>query len=391
MKVRTYFSLIILLLYSTSCIKNDKAENDTYSQYKVEKRVYDISKSILLENKDAIQIKKIIKLSVDSKVPLGCVDKLIIAEDRVFILDRTFSRYLFIYDSNGILLAKIGDKGQGPGEYFDGPKDFYIDDKNKQITVFESQSKMINTYDWNGNIINNRRLANSWPYSFAKKDSFYYFAYKTIDKNSYLLQVEDENENVYEKYKKLNKKRDVVKDNCFYVTAQQVYFVEDYNNDVVVLKDGNIHKFLSFDFGENSISKDFLSEHKGKEFIKNALSNHKATNIANIVETNNLFSFQFSFQKMLYQVIQSKENGNYLCGVALNSFNFPGLVFTNFGDELVTVLTAELLDHLLNLKQHNVDEWNKLLVGTHPAIRKILQASEAGQTDDYIIIYNLML
>jgi hypothetical protein len=391
MKAVIYTISMIVLLSVNSCVKSKQTEKETNVQYEIEHKSYDISKTILLENHDDVNVKKIIKLSVDLTLPLGGIDKLVVTEDRIFVLDRTFSRYLFIYDANGNLLFKIGDKGNGPSEYFDGPSDFYINEKTKQITIYESQSKLMYTYDWAGKIIKTRRLINTWPYSFAHVDSFFYYAYKTIDKDTYLLHVEDENEKVYLKHKKINKKRDVVRSNCFYVTSQNVYFIEDYNNDVVVLNDGKIQSILSFDFGENSISRDFLSKYNGEEFVKNALSNDKATNISRIVETDKIFAFQFRYKKMLYQIIQSKENGNYLCGLGFNSFVFPGHVYSSYGNELVAVLRAETLDRYLSLKMENNDAWNNLLLLAHPSIKKILLESKVGQTDDYVFIFDLRL
>jgi hypothetical protein len=382
--------LIIMCGFVNACKEIDRSKNE-YSEYVVENLMFNISDPIILEDLNSIEVKQVIKLDFDVEVPLGQIDKLILIEDRIFVLDRTFSRYLYIYDREGNLLYKIGGRGSGPGEYFSGPKDFCIDESSHEIVVFESESQKILTYSWNGELINVRMLQKTWPYSFAKLDSIFYFAYKTVDKDSYLLRIEGEKETPFLKYKKLKKQREVVADNCFFVTPEYVYFVEDHNNDVVVLKNKSIEKILSFDFGSNSISKDFLSKYKGNEFIKKALSNEKATNISQIVETDHIFAFQFMFKKMKFQIIQDKRNGNYLSGIVLNSGFFPSDVYTSYNNDLVSVLSAEYIDVLLTTKESSPEDWERIINSSHPIISEILLKSREGQTTDYIFVYDIYI
>jgi hypothetical protein len=181
----------------------------------------------------------------------------------------------------------------------------------------------------------------------------------------------------------------VVSDECFFNTSQYVYFAEDFNNDVIVLKDNKIEKILSINFGEHSISKNFLKIYKGNEFIKKALSNKKATNISTIVETENLFAFQYVFENMLFQIIYNKHTKKYLNGISLNNGFFPSEILTCYNNYFVSALSAEYLEVILPLKYENNDEWNKIISSAHPIIKDILLNSKEGITDDYIIIYEI--
>jgi len=381
--------LFFISLFGYGC--KERYQDNINDQYVIEKLEFDISKQTMLENLDSIKIKEVVKLSVDPSLPLGRIDKVIIAEDRILILDRTFSKFLFVYDRQGNLLYKIGDRGNGPGEYVNTPKDFHVDESQKKITVYNSEIKTLNTYNWNGGLIDARLLEKTWPYTFAMFDSVYYFAYKTVDTDSYLFRIEDEKEKNYFKYKRLKNKRDVVSNECFFSTSQYIYFVEDFNNEIVVLKDKGVEKILSIDFGENSIQKDFLTKYKGDEFIKEALSTKKATNISKIVETDDLFTFQYVYEKMGFQIVHNKNNKNYLNGVSLNSGYFPSEIHTSYNNCLVSVLSAEYLEGILSIEDEDSGTWNMIINSAHPIIKEILLNSKEGIADDYIFFYELGL
>lgn len=377
-----------ILLYAC---KRTADDNNIDNQYVIEKMEFDISKSIMLEDLDSIEVKDIIKLGADSTMPLGTIDKVIVTKDRLFVLDKTFSKFLFVYDRQGDFLWKIGYKGRGEGEYLNGPIDFVVDESIKNIDVFESEIKTIFTYDWDGELIHTKVLEETWPYSFTKSDSIFYFAYNTVDKDGYLLRIEDEKENPLFKYKPLNKIRELVSDHSFFTTPQNIYFVEDYNNDVFVLRNNGIgiEKILSFDFGDNSIEKDFLTKYKGKEFIKTALANEKATKIAEIVETDELFAFQIMNHKTKFQIIQNKDSGKYLTGISWNIGLFPNLIHTNYDNYLVSSMSAEHIEFLCALKDSDPNGWNELINSAHPEIKNILLSSGGGKSSDYIFIYDL--
>lgn len=375
--------LILICTLGYAC--KERKESHINEQYLVENLEFNIDKQVIANHFDSIKIKEVIKLSVDADLPLGRIDRIAVTKDRIFILDRTFSKFLFVYDRQGNWLYKIGNKGNGPGEYITTPKDFYVDDSLKEITVFDSEIKTLYKYNWDGVLINSRILRKTWPYTFTKFGSNFYFAYKTTDTDSYLVRIEDEEENTYFKYKRLKNKRDIVSDECFFNVFQHVYFVENFNNTIVLFKNQGVEKILSIDFGKNSISKNFLDKYKGDEFVKAALSNEKATNISKIVETNKLFAFQYTYKKMRFQIVYNKNNGNYLNGISLNEGYFPSEILTCYDNYLVSALSAEFLEIL----HEDRDAWNTIINSAHPVVKDILRNSIAGVADDYIFIYEL--
>jgi hypothetical protein len=103
------------------------------------------------------------------------------------------------------------------------------------------------------------RYFDFWDSLIFVNTGFTFFLCKISKFHHLLFHIEDGKENTYFKYKSLKNKRDVVSNEYFFNTPQYIYFVEDFNNDIIVLKDKGIEKILSIDFGENSIFKDFLT------------------------------------------------------------------------------------------------------------------------------------
>ncbi|MDR0558983.1 MAG: 6-bladed beta-propeller [Prevotellaceae bacterium] len=370
----------------------DSAENQYITEIlKFDLDESEVKKHSMLKNLDSIIVKEVIKLGRDPDLPVGHIDKIAVAENRIFVLDRTYSKFLFVYDRQGNFLYKIGEKGNGPGEYYSSPKDFHIDESHKTLTVFNSEMKTLFTYNWDGRLIETRVLKKTWPYAFAKSDSMFYFAYNIVqDSDSHLFRIEDKKENTYFKYKKLKNKRDVLLPDCLYSTHQHVYFVEDYNNDIIVLKGREIEKIISIDFGKNAIAKNFLTEDKGEKFIEKAIANKKATQIRKIVETEQLFTFGYIYEDYGWQVIYNKKNGNYLNGISLNTGCFPSKVENSYNNCLVSALSAEYFDSILSLKDENPEEWwNTLLSSAHPVMKEIFQNLKEDDTYDYVFIYEL--
>lgn len=77
---------------------------------------------------------------------IGRVDKMIIKDGRIYILDIALKRALYVFDLTGKFLFKIDRKGKGPGEYTD-LRDFIVDDNSIIINTF---GKVL-FFDLNGN------------------------------------------------------------------------------------------------------------------------------------------------------------------------------------------------------------------------------------------------
>lgn len=98
-----------------------------------------------------IQFYKFKKFDIDlNKVAFKSISKIIIHENRVYILDSQLSR-IFVFDKKARYLHSIGRPGQGPGD-LQYPRDFVISEDGK-IYIVCSMVKRIEVFTLDGNFI----------------------------------------------------------------------------------------------------------------------------------------------------------------------------------------------------------------------------------------------
>ena len=87
---------------------------------------------------------------------LGRVDKIEFLDNYLCVLEKR--RGLFLFDKQGKFVRKIGNKGNGPGEYV-SPDDITVDKENKKIYILDSNQRVLK-YSSNGVYESSFRLAN---------------------------------------------------------------------------------------------------------------------------------------------------------------------------------------------------------------------------------------
>lgn len=88
-------------------------------------------KAIPLDNKEAL---------------ISRIDKMQPYKNHLFILDFFVAKGVFEFDQEGKFIKKIGNIGNGPGEYA-SCDDFTINEQSEEIYIYDSSYKRINKYD----------------------------------------------------------------------------------------------------------------------------------------------------------------------------------------------------------------------------------------------------
>lgn len=98
---------------------------------------------------------RFVPLSTSEESVIGKIDKILITDDYIFILDRFIAGHVFQFDSNGSFVRNVGRIGPGPKEY-QRPTDFTL--HNDQIYIMDDGVGVI-SYDFNGNFVEKKRLS----------------------------------------------------------------------------------------------------------------------------------------------------------------------------------------------------------------------------------------
>lgn len=150
MRITIYFFVFIIVL--SSCIKKDNKHirsNRIYHVFDLDKTP--IEDTILLSS----FVKSITPIPLETKEDnlLGFVSSLQTTAHYIFVSDNSASKSVFMFAKDGKFIRKIGQFGQGPGEYI-SIHDFTINEANHLIYILDYESNNILVYDFStGNFI----------------------------------------------------------------------------------------------------------------------------------------------------------------------------------------------------------------------------------------------
>ncbi|WP_132433535.1 6-bladed beta-propeller [Natronoflexus pectinivorans] len=107
---------------------------------------------------------------------IGKIDKLIITDDYIFVMDVEHAKKLFQFDSNGRFIKIIGGFGRGPGEY-QQLVDFTVCDITNRILAIDINRKLV-VFDKQGELIKELIIDQGDPMScrvLMHNESIYFF------------------------------------------------------------------------------------------------------------------------------------------------------------------------------------------------------------------------
>ena len=142
---KTLLGIFILCLFlSLSCTEATKTVY-TDSKLKVNLDTIPKEEELLLSSFVKREDCSIVLLDTVSDALMGEINKLSVCEDYIITLDRNVYKGVLTFDKDGRFLRKIGQKGQGPGEYV-SPSDFAYSIDEDKIFVLDSQLRKIMIY-----------------------------------------------------------------------------------------------------------------------------------------------------------------------------------------------------------------------------------------------------
>ena len=86
------------------------------------------------------RVKSIDYIKLDSSEPVGVIDKMIVTNDKIFIMDSFAAQQIFVFDKTGKLLFRIKNKGRGPKEYI-SIWDMQVDTIRNEILVNDALAR----------------------------------------------------------------------------------------------------------------------------------------------------------------------------------------------------------------------------------------------------------
>ncbi len=368
MKIYIYILVLISVIYNCSDNKKRNNKNRTFENLEIIGVNLDNMKKISLS--EIYSSVKWIKLESNNNNVIGEIVKLEVLKDKFYIQSDNF---IDIFTNNGKFINRISNSGRGPGEYI-SLSDFFVDEKDESILVYDSKSKKIIKYNSEGEFLNEIQTDLD-GYSFTKLDDNYAVyigsAYYNEDSNCRL--------NILNSKGGIISKHIPIKDNeakflhlgdltNFKKFNNSTSFLYSFNDTIYDLNDKGITPKFFVDFGKDKLPEKYLEKTYNdiREFLESCKKTRFAYRIIGFFETSNAIVFSFMHRYDIIHVYYSKSTKNkFIVNELINDFNFPSLSVpssfgnlpkTSHGNNLYTIQSAYEFTETIELIKTKLSE-----------------------------------
>lgn len=310
---------------------------------------------------------RFVKLELTEKSIIGDINKVVVFEDRIYVLDKqTYS--LLIFNMDGEFVFRISRIGHGPGEYVQ--LDFFdIDFENRQIVLTDLMGYRILRYDLKGNFISGKKIP------FWVEGVTHVFDNGTIvfanhrdnkhalnqEHNVFYLDSSMRVSKAYFPYNSSNFNNPRIhfitpQTGSFYTYNKNRYFFSPFKNRVYKIEKEGLNAEYLFDFGEMSFNEEYLNQ---KNKLKHYMNKGNFYQLANVLENNDfvIFSFYQPSHPIGHLGYYSKKDGKVIGSVsfAVGKDYFDGNNIATYGSWIVATVPPEaLLSWAKNIEEKKI-------------------------------------
>ncbi len=389
------FSLFSLLLVSCN------------SKYKLEESpVLENSIIVIKPNLERVQLDisaildtvRFVKLEIVEKSIIGKIDKLIVFEDRIYLLDNQTSS-LFVFNMDGKFIFKISKIGHGPGEYTQ--LDYFdIDFENRQIVLTDLTGYWILKYDLEGNYISRKKIP-FWIEGVAPVLNNGTVVYANHRDNKHVFEQEynlfylDSSMKISKAYFPYNSsdfinptiKFSTPETGDFYTYNKNRHFFSPYKNQVYqVTEEGLKSKYL-FDFKEEGFNEEYLSQ---KTDLYQHMKKGEFYQLAGVFENEDvvIFSFYQRSNGIGHLGYYSKNNKKSICSLGFTAGKnnyFHGNTIAAYNSWIIAkVKPEELLSWVKTIDKNTISPENE-----YSRLKKNIADSVSQDDNPLLMFYKL--
>jgi hypothetical protein len=333
-------SIFSVLLFFMSCVQK-KSTNSSDSVSTEELIRIDFGKEYTKKRfPNTNYAMTIQRLEDNEEYPVGNVDKLIVDAKKIYILDSTKAKALFIYDRNGRLLHVINQTGKGPGSFF-APQDFEIDRKTGNIIIMDTNLRKFVVYSPEGKYIK------EFGYDF-------YAVHFALDNENNILADNGNIPSEDSAYRLKNMDLDGKFLNSFFASdpsttgitfnprapLQQcdgkMYYLPTLSNNIYTLEGTEAAAAYQLDFGKYWPSKEFCESVKGMHPLKirELMFKNNYVCFLNYIQTKSVLHLDFYMGKKYSFYYDKNTKKSLLISMEDESLSFP---LATYGDEFIFV------------------------------------------------------
>ncbi|MDR2148137.1 MAG: 6-bladed beta-propeller [Tannerella sp.] len=349
MKRKNVYLIFISIFFHVSCSSHSKDPEESKGNGLY---VFDIDKA--KKNSDEVFLysslyKKVsvIPLETNESCLIGNISKIRVFDRYIFVLDFNKAKSLFVFDREGHFIRKIGNTGNGPGEFIE-PVDFTIDRDNKTVYVLDIDLQRINKYDIaTGNFIqaiNLEKEVRSFNIEHVEGKLYADAIFRKHADNNYLLRVIQESTGKEERHylnvmeytqgiSNLHK----IQSNIFYFRENgNPVFVQQFMPYVIEINKDSIFSLVELKGRDVSITSEKTDELNEMSVMQHVLENReldKYHSILSFIEKGNIILMDIQKGRFFHKLLIHKKTKEVY---VLENFNDDLL----FKDGVIKVLPA---------------------------------------------------
>lgn len=295
-----------------------------------------------------VEINYVSSLHLPKDVVDIAASKFIYEKGHFLIMDDIANNTVFVFDSLGNFVSKLGTRGHATNEYVRSPSDFFVDDSGKYVHVYDNYSRRILVFSMSGTFVKYINLE-TFPYSIClSKYNNYFCAFNhKIAKDGLQLGIISPNEEIKRSFLRLKENHPFVSNyKAFWKTDTKIYHIPNLADSVFVFANDTLNKIvkLNFDCG-------FIPPKIQSDAIQEALDEyHNFKGVRNIncyYETERYILVNFTKSILVLYTMIDKQSGKNLCftSVPINSY-FPSGTFCVQGDKMYYLITKEMINNI---------------------------------------------
>jgi hypothetical protein len=365
-------SLIIFLLFLVSC-KNEKQQFYSSLGNKKTEHSHVLNSSYTKigfpEIKEKLNISSILKISriisLDMKGELlGTINNILFFKDKIIVFDRDVSNCAYLFDIQGGLISKIGNKGEGPSEY-QKIEDVKYNEHNPSIDIWDSVSRKILKFSETGEFINEIAI-DIFAFRFAPLEENQYIFYQ-IEKNDpdlayHFITVDIVQKKVIKKSFAFENGEEIVKffpddalnQNC---ALNNFTYSSPHSNSIYSFQNGQFNQKYFVDFKDQIPQTEInFNNHKSKDDYTKLIFNERYCSlIHSFFENKSYLVFNYLYKGQFAHFLYNKEKEK-----AINFINpiddiFGGALFfqpmsLSTNDEIGFIVDPFLLKEIIKKK-----------------------------------------
>lgn len=364
---------ILSIFINISCSEPEENSLGTYESvtYKI-----DLEHNTKGLSPSQYTIDSVCSLSVPDNLGIFEISKFIVKDDRIYVMDSEITRQLYMFDTNGNYLFRVGDRGRAKFEYVGGPKDFFVDEQD-EIHVFDPIGLKVVVFRKDATVDTIVRVNSIYPFSFGvltNKRSLYclYNNKIYVDQPNVALIARD--------HSGMNRQDLLyVNHDDYYLSSVQNFFkngdrlshIPILSDSVLVFKKDSLEKVVRFDFGGKFILKERPELVTSNESPKKISQYNGVWQLSKYQETDSLILLEYTYNrksmfwlynKQTKQIINSNQMLNGLC---------PFYDFYLRDNQIISIVQKEMVDFYK--KKLDDEEFKKQLAKTPSQVRDVLE------------------